>query len=330
MDTIQTYIDSVFANVENTPEMRQLKEEISQNMQDKYEDLIQSGASKHEALGKVIAEFGNIDELVEEFNFQKTTYNQKSDPYTHFPTVTEDELLDYFDAKINSILLTAIATFIIIASVSIFMMLLGIFGTEGTIAPIIGVSLILIAVVTAVLLYIVADQRTKTFKIIEKSNFFLAPKLIAQLEKTMEDVRPTYSISIGLGVALIILPVIPLIILSILEFSERFILFGVSGLLLGVAAAVFIFIYFGTLLEMYEKILNRAIDPHLNPQEYSDIERQKKVKGLLENVYWPLILVIYFIWSFSRNAWAYSWIIFILGSVFESSIKSLFNIPEDS
>lgn len=333
MDTIQTYIDSVFANVENTPEMRQLKEEITHNMLDKYEDLIQSGASEHEALGKVIAEFGNIEELVEEFNFQKADINhsqtKNSDYSTDFDTVTENQLVDYFDAKTNSILLTAIATFIIIASVSMMMMLFGIFGSDGTFAPIIGVSLILIAVTIAVLLYIVADQRTKAYKYIEKANFFLAPQLKTQLEKTIEDFRQTYSIAIGLGVALIILPIIPLIIVSILEIGERFIFFGVSGMLIGVAAAVFIFIYFGTMLEMYEKVRDHAIDPSISPTQYSNIERREKVKGLLDNVYWPLIMVIYFLWSFSRNSWGYSWIIFIIAGIFESSIKSIFNIPED-
>ena len=49
-----------------------------------------------------------------------------------------------------------------------------------------------------------------------------------------------------------------------------------------------------------------------NPQE----------KFAFNTVYWPVILVVYFLWSFSTGSWAYSWVIFILGGFFKISFAS--------
>ena len=46
--------------------MWNLKEEILSNMEEKYRELKKQGHSENEAIGTVISEFGNIDELVRE------------------------------------------------------------------------------------------------------------------------------------------------------------------------------------------------------------------------------------------------------------------------
>ena len=42
------------------------KAELMEMMEDKYEELMQEGMSEKEAVGTVISEFGNLDELAEE------------------------------------------------------------------------------------------------------------------------------------------------------------------------------------------------------------------------------------------------------------------------
>jgi len=67
METIKTYLDNMFAGVLQTEEMIQLKSDIYDNMCEKYQELKNNGKSENEAIGIVISEFGNIDELLEEF-----------------------------------------------------------------------------------------------------------------------------------------------------------------------------------------------------------------------------------------------------------------------
>ena len=42
------------------------KAELMEMMEDKYEELMQEGMSEKEAVGTVISEFGDLDELAEE------------------------------------------------------------------------------------------------------------------------------------------------------------------------------------------------------------------------------------------------------------------------
>jgi len=65
METIKSYLETMFANMPNTPEVLRAKQELWGMMEDKYNELISEGLSENEAVGTVISEFGNLDELSE-------------------------------------------------------------------------------------------------------------------------------------------------------------------------------------------------------------------------------------------------------------------------
>jgi len=67
METIKNYLDNMFANLSKTSEMLKLKNDIYSNMEEKYNEHKNDGKSENEATGIVISEFGNIDELIDEF-----------------------------------------------------------------------------------------------------------------------------------------------------------------------------------------------------------------------------------------------------------------------
>ncbi|WP_026834442.1 DUF4097 family beta strand repeat-containing protein [Eubacterium xylanophilum] len=71
METIRDYLDNLFLNIKETPQSIKVKEELYQMMEDKYEELIADGKSQSEAIGIVISEFGNFDEIVSEFDLIK-------------------------------------------------------------------------------------------------------------------------------------------------------------------------------------------------------------------------------------------------------------------
>ena len=71
MDIIMNYIDSMFAGVPVTDETRRLREDITANMCDKFEELTKEGKSVNEAIGTVIAEFGSIDEVLSEMGVER-------------------------------------------------------------------------------------------------------------------------------------------------------------------------------------------------------------------------------------------------------------------
>ncbi|MEM5597801.1 permease prefix domain 1-containing protein [Niallia circulans] len=72
MNSIINYLDNVFASLPKTLEMETLKQEMLSNMEDKYNELKKAGKLEHEAIGIVISEFGNMDELLSELDLPLT------------------------------------------------------------------------------------------------------------------------------------------------------------------------------------------------------------------------------------------------------------------
>lgn len=66
MEAIREYLNNMFLNLPETPQVLRAKAELMEMMEDKYEELIAEGMSEKEAVGTVISEFGNLDELAEE------------------------------------------------------------------------------------------------------------------------------------------------------------------------------------------------------------------------------------------------------------------------
>ena len=65
METIRNYLESMFAGLPATAEVLRAKQELGAMMEDKYTELREEGKAENEAIGIVISEFGNLDELAE-------------------------------------------------------------------------------------------------------------------------------------------------------------------------------------------------------------------------------------------------------------------------
>ena len=71
METIKNYLEAMFANMPNTPEVKKAKAELLAMMEDKYNEMIAEGINENTAVGTVISEFGNLDELAEDLGLEK-------------------------------------------------------------------------------------------------------------------------------------------------------------------------------------------------------------------------------------------------------------------
>ena len=77
METIKNYLDAMFANMPNTPEVKKAKAELLTMMEDKYNELIAEGETENSAVGTVISEFGNLDELADDLGLTKEVEETK-------------------------------------------------------------------------------------------------------------------------------------------------------------------------------------------------------------------------------------------------------------
>lgn len=63
MKAIENFIDAAMSAFPRTPETQELRSSLLEHMEDKYEALLAEGMNEYEALGRVVAEFGSIEEL---------------------------------------------------------------------------------------------------------------------------------------------------------------------------------------------------------------------------------------------------------------------------
>ena len=93
METIKNYLDNLFASYPKTPEVENAKSELLNNMEDRYSELKSKGKSENEAIGIVISEFGNIDELMKELNVKSNVTVEDT------VSVSGEEAKDFIEAK---------------------------------------------------------------------------------------------------------------------------------------------------------------------------------------------------------------------------------------
>lgn len=128
MDTIQTYLESVFINLPKTDEMNQLKQDVLSNMEDRYAELIDNGVNKNEAIGTVISEFGNTDELIDELSIEQET---ESDAENTLPVLTFDNAETYLNAKRKIGFFVGLGVAIIILGLSSLLFVISIWGDDA-------------------------------------------------------------------------------------------------------------------------------------------------------------------------------------------------------
>ena len=79
METIRNYLNTMFAGLPDTPEVRRAYEELAAMMEDKYTELKEEGRSENEAVGIVISEFGNLEELAQTLGIENCLHRDAAE-----------------------------------------------------------------------------------------------------------------------------------------------------------------------------------------------------------------------------------------------------------
>jgi len=319
METIMNYLNTMFATVAQTEQMQKIKNDLAANMEDKYHELKAEGKSENEAVGTVISEFGNIDELLKDIGISQPQTNINANvTLLEKRLVTKEEADAYFVARARQNRMTAFGVVLILLGVAAMILLFGVldkynptFGifTEST-SGVLPVIIMLLTVVAAVPLFIVGGTQFERYAYMEKG-VALPETLRRELIEKMEQNRTINIIAVTTGVALCILGVIVLLILVALsEQIEIFSEVGVASLILLVAVACYLFICPGGMKEGYEKILGVG--------EYTpEKEKENRVVGVVASVVWPATVVVFLVWGLVFGGWRICWIVFpVVGMCF--------------
>ncbi len=318
MNTIRNYLDNLFASLPKTAKITELKNNILSNMEDKYNELKRQGKTENEAIGIVISEFGNIDELISELGISK------NEGIPSQPLVTKDEVEDYLKIKKVMGLQIGIGTVLCIFAAALFI-LLSVLVENGVIfttlnedvAYIPGLVTLFILIATAVAIFIFSGMNFERFKFMEEG-VQLPTTVAADLKRRYDAYNPTYYLCIIVGVCLCIISPVSLFLSSMI--SDEATEYGVSFLLVIIAIAVFLFISSGTVRESYEKLLQ------IGDCAPKKMKKEDKVFGAVAAIVWPLSAVIFLFCGFMYQMWHIAWVVFPITGILFGMFCAVYSI----
>ncbi len=306
METIRMYLDNMFSALPKTEQMAEIKSNILSNMEEKYNELKSADKSENEAIGIVISEFGNIDELVSELGIKR------EDEAKAQPQITREEANSYLAAKKSAGKQIGFGVFLCILAPAALILLNGlfddgVFGTGNIQAKGGAISLIplFLLVAVAVSIFIYSGMGLEKYKYIE-NGVSLPLGVEAELQRRYEGFKRPYFISVMCGVCIIILSPISLFLTTLSENGMD--KYGVVILLGIVAIAVYDFVYFGMIKESYCRLLKI--------EDYDPGKRKDdKVIGAVAAIVWPLAVAIFLFLGFAFHLFHKAWIVFPITGV---------------
>jgi hypothetical protein len=298
METINNYLENMFAALPRTSQMLKLKEELLATMEDKYNELKNEGKSENEAIGIVISEFGNIDELMREVGIE---IDQEQDGV---PVVGVLEAEDYLNYKKKIGLHVGLGVFLCATGVALLILLGSLFGKAGSI---LGLITMIAFIAAAVGLFIYSGMKSENYKYL-KSDFTLPSDLRASLQQRWQTFKPSFAFALIAGVCMCILSPVMLFAANLL--NEEGTVYGLPGMLLMIGAAAFLFVYAGNIKESFSVLLQLED----SSKEYKE---NNKVIVVTAAFIWPLASLVFLIGGFVFKAWHICWIVFpITGLLF--------------
>jgi len=103
---IKEYVDSLFSDIYETKQLKELKEEVSVNLMEKINDYTANGESKESAFEKAKEELGDMSELIE--SLKKVSSEKKEDNGMNNLGLDRKHILGYLTA--STILLFGLMT----------------------------------------------------------------------------------------------------------------------------------------------------------------------------------------------------------------------------
>lgn len=331
METIKSYLETMFANMPDTPEVIRAKSELLGMMEDKYNELISEGKSENEAVGTVISEFGNLDELADTLGLNANTHGDSSKTVTPDKRIlTLDETIHYIRTCSKRSLLIALGVMLCIIS--------PVFPIIGDMIDIlivenIMVSLMFLTIAVAVAMFIFASTSLKDYADIRNHACVLDYQSSQYVKNEKERMKPVYAICLAVGVLLCIVCVIPPIIMDSFNIG---ILEDISGaLVLAICSAgVMLIVFQANAAASYRKLLSLSsmtttsgayTDTNANINSnavYKNFEYINPTAATVMSVFWPTVSCLYLCISFLTFGWSVTWIIWPVAAIIYNVLKS--------
>lgn len=332
MNVIHAYLETMFSPYPQTPRMLEAKTELQAMMEDAYQGLTAKGISHNEAVGKVITDFGNLEELAPVLGItneirpepavtaaEGTPAATSAPTAPQHPAVTLEEAEGFADAQQRTRfrLATAVALFVV-ASIPLIVLPTaaetGLLPISENAAAIIGLLLLFVLVAAGVVTIIGLSREFAPFARLREGKFSRNPVVTGWAEDLALRHERSRTTALQISVMCWVLSPAPVLLLSLIPaaspLQDFWSVIGVAGTLIMVAIGLLILLpatWANTVMETLTK----------GGKHHADEDDERSLVTVIAAFYWPLVVAIYLAWSFIGNAWDRSWIIWpICGVLF--------------
>ena len=318
METIKNYLDAMFATLPNSEAVLKAKSELLEMMEDKYNELISEGNTENAAVGTVIAEFGNLDELAEDLGIKSEMDSDTAKEMADRRLITMDEAKEYIQAEKKSGAYIAIGVFLCIACVvgPIFSDVLSV--NDG-----IGVVVMFSMIAAAVGLFIYNGTSFTKWKFVKNTPCRIDVQTANYLVEEKSKCEKAYAICMAIGVILCSFCWLPAAVLDSMSYISTDDLAG-ALLFIILALGVALIIKANSMNKSYETLLNLnnkdCVSGNFDRHETVWICDQVK---LVMELFWPAVTSIYLIWSFLTFKFWATWVVWPIAALIHFVLKKL-------
>ncbi|AMC93015.1 hypothetical protein AOC36_03160 [Erysipelothrix larvae] len=285
MQQIIDYVEVMFRSLPNSKSVNIAKDQILDSMLMKYDEYIKNQMSEADAIGHVIGEFGNIDELIEGLGLDlpldgSIIESQRLDDYLRF-----------IPRFANAIAIGVGAIGFVIAMLPIMRNFL--------LIP------LFISVILALSVFILYGFRMHTFEDVQDSHNMLSRDDTLRVKDISDRYASRFILVLIGSIAIMLLAFIVSIMIGSQAYS-----FSVGAVIF--TCGLFLMLRVSIPYGLYDSLINRKKNIQYNPGKFS---------GLIMS----LAVFAYLFIGFSYNGWHPWWIIILVAGVISGYLDSLPN-----
>lgn len=315
MDAIKNYLESMFARLPNTDEVLRAKTELLQMMEDKYNSLLEEGKKENEAVGIVISEFGNLDEIAETLGIKDVMTSSDTTERRH---ISREETSQYvIDYSRRSFFLGLGVLFIIMS----------------TAFPVVleeaGAAFFIVMIAIGIGLIIYSGSLLKKWDFLGKTPCSIDYQTAEELAREQKMNYSGKTLVFIIGVILCIVSVVPMIFTDARLFG-----FPASAglspvlMMLMVGIGVMLIIFSSGKDKAYSLLLSlndkKTVSGSYNRHRPGEVVYENDTLNTVMSLYWFTVRCVYLIWSFVTFEWYKTWIIWPLAVLIHYIIKTGF------
>ena len=326
--TIKNYLENMFSHLPNTPEVQKAKYELYQMMEDKYNELISEGKSDNEAIGIVISEFGNLDELADSLGIKSFVDPSQAMPAAN--TLSHETAAAFLRDSAKHAYLTAFGVLLcIVASLGpIFCEYIPFTHASDDIADAIGVTILFLCIAVAVGFFIFSGSISSKWSYLKQKPYCIDFETANWVIERKESYRSTHAMLLTVGIMLCILCAVPAIIISSLNTKSTFADSLSGGLVLVfIAIGVFMIVFTNMKKSSFDKLLSlngaQTMGGNFANSHDGKVHYENPVVAAIMSVYWSTVTCIYLCWSFITFDWGITWIIWPIAAIINSLVENL-------